>query len=101
MSAYSTAHGPEAAVDLVVANDRAGLELTRALIDAACVFTEGRWTGIEAAATQYQQFLSSSPLRHNSDLEGVDLTAVDYGRLVRSELEERNLEAGRPQYAGL
>lgn len=32
MSAYSTAHGPEAAVDLVVANDRHGLETTQALI---------------------------------------------------------------------
>ena len=34
MSAYSTAHGPEAAVDLVVANDRHGLETTQALIVA-------------------------------------------------------------------
>ena len=101
MSAYSTAHGAEAAVDLVVANDRAGRESTQNLILAACAFVDGQWTGIDAAATQYQQFLSSSPLRHNSDLDGVDLNAVDYAALVRSELEERNIEAGRPQYAGL
>lgn len=101
MSAYSTAHGPEAAVDLVVANDRHGLETTQALIAEVCEFVDGRWVGVDVAAARYQRFLLGSPLRYDGDLRGVDLDAVDYVALVRSELEERNVEAGRPQHAGL
>ncbi|ORW08533.1 MULTISPECIES: hypothetical protein [Mycolicibacter] len=101
MSAYSIAHGPEAAVDLVVANDRGGRESTLSIVAANCAFVDGQWTGIEQAAASYREFLLNSPLRHNPDLDGVDLVAVDYIRLIRSELEERNIQDGRPQFAGL
>lgn len=101
MSAYSTAHGPEAAVDLVIANDRTALETTQSIINDTCTFTDGHWAGIAQAADRYQAFLLASPLRHNSDLAGVDLTTIDYATLVRSELQERNIENNRPQAAGL
>ncbi|MEB3022926.1 MULTISPECIES: hypothetical protein [Mycolicibacter] len=101
MSQYSIEHGPEAAVDLVVANDREGRAATLAIVAANCALLEGRWTGIEQAAAGYREYLLNSPLRHNCDLEGVDLTVVDYVGLVRSELEERNIQDGRPTLAGL
>lgn len=102
MSAYSEAHGAEAAVDLVVANDRAARETFLSILEAHCVFTEaGGWTGLDNAAEKYSAFLKASPLRSDPDLAGVDLDAVDYRDLVRSELQEINLQAGRSQLAGL
>ncbi|MFZ2238631.1 MAG: hypothetical protein WAV90_03710 [Gordonia amarae] len=103
MSVYSDAHGAESAVDLVVSNDRDGFEKLQAELSFCCTYsdTDG-WGGIEAAAVAYRRLVESTPvLRDNSDLSGVDLAAVDWLRLVRSELQERNVQSGRSQLSGL
>jgi hypothetical protein len=103
MSAYSDAHGPEAAVDLVVANDRDGYEKLQAELSYHCTFSDvDGWGGVDEAAAAYRHLVEATPaLRGNCDLDGVDLAAVDWPALVRSELRERNVQSGRDERAGL
>lgn len=100
MSGYLYAHGDTMTVDLVVSNNRDPYEAYQAILDA--VQWDGQaWQGIEAAAGQFRKMVRGLSHRTYSDLQGIDLDRVDFHGLVKSDLGERNLLAGRAFDAGL
>lgn len=101
MSGYLEAHGDTMTVDLVVSNERE-LHADRQRIIHTNVWWNGsEWVDIDNAARAYHQLVRALNRNSYPDLHGVDLLKVDFHGLVRKELAEANLIAGRDALAGL
>lgn len=100
MSGYLYAHGDTMTVDLVISNHREPYDAVQAILDR--VQWDGQtWQGIDTAARDYRRLVRGLSHRTYSDLQGIDLDRVDFHGLVKSDLGERNLQAGRAFDAGL
>ena len=100
MSGYLYAHGDTMTVDLVVSNNREPYEAYQSVLNR--VEWDGQtWQGIESAAAEYRRLVRGLSHRTYSDLQGIDLDRVDFHGLIKSDLGECNLQAGREFDAGL
>ncbi|OHU47376.1 hypothetical protein BKG82_27595 [Mycobacteroides chelonae] len=100
MSGYNEAHGDTAAVALAIANDREASEHFQSVLDKHTRWDGKQWQGISPAAAELEA--SAKPWQGRiGEIKDADFTKVSWTEIVASELQERNIEAGRNQYAGL
>jgi hypothetical protein len=112
-SGYLAAHGDTMTVDLVVSNHRQLYEHRAAIVnhiawhdmsgDGANPLARSYWdaSDIDRAAAAYRELVNGLSRRGYTDLIGVNLNRVDWHGLIRSELAEINLAAGRRHDAGI
>lgn len=100
MSGYNEAHGDTAAAAMAIANDREANERFQSLLDEHARWDGKQWQGISRAAAELEASARSWQGRID-EIKDADFTKVSWAEIVSSELEDRNIEAGRNQYAGL
>lgn len=96
-SVFIISHGQDEAVDFVLSNESDYYDKYRSIIDIA-TWDGRRWQGVDKAAAQLRAYVAT--IRHVI-LEGLDPESVDWERIVKSCLEEKNIESDRPSKAGL
>ncbi len=106
MTGYNQAHGDTEAVRLDLCNDQqlyAGY--TRCVEIANWDGPASRWVDVDAAQAALRDFVQAvqagprEPVA--AEIKDADLAAVDFMDLIRRELTQRNLDAGREGGAGL
>lgn len=100
MTGYNEAHGDTAAVAMAIANDRQASEHFQSLLAERTHWDGQQWQGISTAAAELEISARSWKSRIG-EIKDADFAKVSWTEIVSSELQERNVEAGRGQYAGL
>jgi hypothetical protein len=104
MTGYRKAHGDYAAICLDVNNDYHAYTAAQLIIDVAWYDDDDNtWNDIDEAAALLHDFVSTldTSLPKFSDIAGADLASIDWRAMVVEEIQERNLQDGRPRNAGL
>lgn len=107
MTGYNVAHGDTAAVKLDLDNNREARERVVELINHWCKWTGTEWTGVPSAAGAVKYLAQRLARKIENDRESyaeirdADLSAVNWTSIVSDDLVEKNIEAGREDFAGL
>jgi hypothetical protein len=104
MTGYRKAHGDLAAIDLDISNDYGAYKESQRIFDVAWWDDDDNtWNDVTKSAKLLRQFVSELDTSQPEfgDIAGIDFAGVNWEALVIAELQERNLQDGRPMDAGL
>lgn len=104
MTGYSDAHGDTQAVKLAIDNRREYSDYFRSVIMSQVEWRNNTWHGAYDAAQGLEYVMQSKAREPDAPDELKDANlygGVNFDEIVSLELQERNVEAGRDQYAEL